>query len=215
MITENKVVTLNYILSENSAEGLILENTYDGKPLEFIFGMANMMPSFEDNIANLEAGSEFSFKVKSDQAYGEINPNAIVDLDINIFKVHDRIDYEMLKLGNVVPMQDSKGNRMNGVVLELNDDKVKFDFNHPLAGKDLFFRGEVLTIREATEEELEHGHLHGSGGGCGCGSGGGCGTKDESDQGGCGCGSNSGSSCGTEEKVEAESDSCGSGCGCH
>jgi FKBP-type peptidyl-prolyl cis-trans isomerase SlyD len=188
MIAENKVVTLNYTLRENSAQGLVLESTYEGKALEFIYGKANMMPSFEENIAGLADGSKFSFSIKSDDAYGEVNPSAVVDLDVNMFKVHDKIDYDVIKVGNSVPMQDSNGNRMDGLVIELTDDKVKMDFNHPLAGKDLFFEGEVIGIRDASEEELSHGHCHSEGGSCG--SGGGHGHSH--DDGGCGCGSGCG-----------------------
>ena len=189
MISKNKVVTLNYILSENDIDGSIIENTYDSKAIEFIYGKDNMMPSFEKNIANLEEGGSFSFNVNSGDAYGEVNTQAIIDLDINMFKVNDQVDYDLLKVGNTVPMQDSKGNRMPGIVLEVKEEKVKFDFNHPLAGKDLFFKGEIIGIREATLEEIENGHLHSS---CGCGSGqedesSCCSSEPEEDSCGCGC----------------------------
>lgn len=175
MIATEKVINLNYILSEDNATGLKLESTYEGKPLEFIYGSSNMIPAFEQQIMGLKEGDSFAFEIKSDQAYGNKNPQAIVDLDINIFKVHDKVDYDLLKIGNSIPMQDAQGNRMNGVVLELNEKDVKIDFNHPLAGKNLFFKGEVLSIRDATEKELEHGHCHSDqSDGCGCGSGCGC-----------------------------------------
>lgn len=180
MITENKVVKLNYILRENSSEGMIQENTYESSPFEFIYGQANMIPEFEKGISNLNEGDKFAFTIKSDDAYGDVNPGAIVDLDIDTFKVHDRIDYEMIKVGKSVPMQDSNGNKMDGLIIEVTDTNVKMDFNHPLAGKDLHFEGEIESIREATQEELEHGHIHGvkqhshDDGGCGCGSGCGC-----------------------------------------
>ena len=175
MIATEKVINLNYILSEDNANGLKLESTYEGKPLEFICGSSNMIPAFEQQIMGLKEGDSFAFEIKSDQAYGNKNPQAIVDLDINIFKVHDKVDYDLLKIGNSIPMQDAQGNRMNGVVLELNEKDVKIDFNHPLAGKNLFFKGEVLSVRDATEKELEHGHCHSDqSDGCGCGSGCGC-----------------------------------------
>jgi FKBP-type peptidyl-prolyl cis-trans isomerase SlyD len=184
MITDNKVVTLNYTLRENGPDGLLIENTYEGNALEFIFGNTSMMPSFESQIEGLEEGSSFAFKITSEDAYGDINPNAVVELELNIFKVHDRVDYDVIKIGNSVPMQDSNGNRMDGKVIELSDTHVKMDFNHPLAGKDLYFEGEIINVREAMEDELSHGHCHSHGdhdhshghdeGGCGCGSGCGC-----------------------------------------
>ncbi len=79
----------------------------------------------------------------------------------------------MLAVGNSIPMQDAQGNRLNGIVLELTDENVKMDFNHPLAGEDLHFSGAVLAVREASEDELVEAAGCGSDG-CepgGCGSG--------------------------------------------
>ena len=109
----------------------------------------------------------------------------------------DKVDENLLKIGNMIPMMDAEGRRMNGKVVTIEEEVVKMDFNHPMAGNDLFFKGQVTDVREATEEELHHGHIHGNGGGCGCGSGGGscgdgsCDDKDACDDGGhgsCGCG---------------------------
>ena len=74
--------------------------------------------------------------------------------------VHGKIDTNILFEGNMVPMMDREGRRLNGVVKEISADNVKMDFNHPLAGTDLFFKGEITEIRDATEEELSHGHIH-------------------------------------------------------
>jgi FKBP-type peptidyl-prolyl cis-trans isomerase SlyD len=79
----------------------------------------------------------------------------------------------MVKIGNMIPMQDSKGQRMDGIVKEVSNDKVKMDFNHPLAGTDLYFEGEILAITEPVVE-MAHEHNHSEGDGCGCGSGCGC-----------------------------------------
>ncbi len=181
MVAENKVIKLNYILRENSPKGLIQENTFESSPFEFIYGQDNMIPGFEKEIAKLDEGDKFSFIIKSEDAYGAINPAAIIDLDIDTFKVHDKVDYEMVKIGNSIPMQDSNGNKMDGLILEVTDKYVKMDFNHLLAGKDLHFEGEIISIRDASSEELQHGHIHSENqhvhseqGGCGCGSGCGC-----------------------------------------
>ncbi len=71
---------------------------------------------------------------------------------------------EIVKVGNFLPMKDQEGNPLQGLVQEITDEHVRMDFNHPMAGKDLFFSGEVIEVREATTEELEHGHVHGPGG---------------------------------------------------
>jgi FKBP-type peptidyl-prolyl cis-trans isomerase SlyD len=103
---------------------------------------------------------------------------------------------------------DSEGNRLNGTVVEVKDEVVIVDMNHPLAGADLTFIGQVIESRLATNEELQGMVNMMSGeGGCGCGGNCGCGSGDE--EGGCGCGSKEG-------KEEGESCGCGGGgCGCH
>jgi len=90
-------------------------------------------------------------------------------------------------LGNVVPMRDQSGNRLNGKVVGIDAESVKMDFNHPLAGDDLYFNGSVIGVRDATEEEISHGHIHNHGshdhscesGSCGE-EGGGCGEEGHS-----------------------------------
>jgi FKBP-type peptidyl-prolyl cis-trans isomerase SlyD len=132
-----------------------------------------MLEMFEQKLEGLAAGDNFSFSLSAEDAYGEVNEDAIVDLPKNIFEVNGSIDEELLTVGNTVPMQDAQGNRLNGIVLEVTDETVKMDFNHPLAGDDLHFSGAVLSVREATEDEL----MDACGGSC---SSGGCG-------GGCSC----------------------------
>ena len=67
-----------------------------------------------------------------------------------------------MQIGNMVPMMDAEGRRLNGKVLAIEGDAVKMDFNHPMAGNDLYFKGQVTDISNATDEELSHGHVHGS-----------------------------------------------------
>ena len=181
-ITINKSVILHYNLKENDVNGQLIESTYDSRPLDFVFGAGKMIPMFEEMLEGKIEGDKFAFSIPSEQAYGEINENAIMDLDLSIFEYHGKIDYDMLKVGNSIPMRDSRGNRIDGRVLSLDEKSVKMDFNHPLAGKNLFFEGEILSVTELSEEELAHVHSHhhhgdscdSDGGGCGCGTGCGC-----------------------------------------
>ena len=153
-IAKNKFVSLSYQLRLNGAEGDLIEETGESNPLQFVFGTGKMIPMFENKLEGLKKGDNFNFELKKDEAYGDVNENAIVDLPKNIFEVNGEIDESLLTIGNMVPMQDANGNRLNGIVLEVKDDTVKMDFNHPLAGDDLHFAGEVLEVREATEQEL-------------------------------------------------------------
>ncbi len=181
VISKYKVVSLTYELRVDNPQGDILEALPDDKPLIFLYGSGNLLPKFEENISGLNEGDNFEFDLKATEAYGEVNQDAIVHVPKSAFEVDGKIDDDMLKQGNKIPMQDAQGNKLTGIVDEILDDKVKMDFNHPLAGQHLFFKGKVTEIREATEEEQQHGHAHypGSCEGCSdCGGegdhGGGC-----------------------------------------
>lgn len=194
---KDKVVSLSYTLRRaDSVDKEIVEEVGADRPLTFLFGHGNLLPKFEANIDGLKVGDKFAFELACEDAYGKTQAEAIVELPKSIFEIDGAIDEEMLQVGNAIPMMDGSGNRLTGVVLEVSAENVKMDFNHPMAGADLNFTGEVVDIREATEEELKHGHIHQSGG-CGCGSDG-CGSGDCGD----GCG-------------DGEKSSCGSGCGCN
>jgi len=161
-IEVNKVVAVSYRLeaNENGKEKVHVETAGADKPLIFLFGTGGLIPAFEENLIGKTKGDKFSFSIEAAQAYGEIEAEALVDLPLDIFKVDGVVDVSVLKTGNIVPMSDRDGNRLDGRVVGLNGDTVKMDFNHPLAGQNLHFSGEVLEVREASEEELAHGHAH-------------------------------------------------------
>jgi FKBP-type peptidyl-prolyl cis-trans isomerase SlyD len=123
-----------------------------------------MLPKFEEYLNALKAGDAFEFTLASDDAYGEMDQDAIIDLDKSIFQVDGKTDDEMLAIGNVIPMRDDQGNMLQGIVVSVSKDMVRMDFNHPMAGNVLHFAGKVIEVREASAEELSHGHAHGAGG---------------------------------------------------
>jgi FKBP-type peptidyl-prolyl cis-trans isomerase SlyD len=189
IIAKDKVVSLTYELRIDGEKGDVIESLTNDSPLTFLFGAGNLLPKFEENIAGLKVGDRFDFNLNAVEAYGEINNDAIVNVPIAAFSVNGSIDQDMLRLGNRIPMQDSAGNKLTGIVKEVTDEAVKMDFNHPLAGSHLFFNGEITDIREATDEEITHGHIH-SESSCGCG--GGCSCDDSSS---CGDGCSDGHCC--------------------
>lgn len=200
-ISTNKFVALSYDLTVGEGEELeLMERATAETPLEFIFGTNSMLEAFEKNIDGLAEGDSFNFVLTPDEAYGEYDDEHIVDLPRHIFEQDGVLNEEVIFEGNTVPMMDTNGNRLNGSVVEVKDDIVKMDFNHPLAGETLNFSGKVLNVRESTPEEIAA--LFAPQGGCGCGSGCGCGDDEE---GSCGCGS----------EKEMAGGGCGSGCGCH
>ena len=163
IIDKNKVVTLTYTLQESNQEGEIVQEVLESEPFIFLFGSEQVLPGFEANLNGKITGDEFQFEIKSEESYGPVDEEAIVDLPMNIFMVEGKL-VEMIKVGEFVPMNDHEGNEMQGLILEIGEETIKMDFNHPMAGVDLFFSGKVLDVREAHPEELDHGHVHGAGG---------------------------------------------------
>lgn len=163
-VGKNKVVGMTYILSKDDVNGELVQEVSKDKPFVVLFGVGALLPKFEENLEGLAVGDTFSFSLTSAEGYGEKIPDAVVDLDKKIFEVEGKIDEEFLKVGANIPMQNDQGHPLNGLVLEIGENSVKMDFNHPLAGQGLYFTGEVVEVREASAEELEHGHVHGAGG---------------------------------------------------
>lgn len=188
-ISPNKFVSLSYDLNVGEGdEKELMEKATPEHPLEFIFGTNSMLEAFEKNVDGLAEGDSFDFVLTPEQAYGEYDDDHLVDLPKNIFEVDGKVDESVVFEGNTIPMMDSNGNRLNGSVVSVGEDTVKMDFNHPLAGETLHFTGNVLTVREASAEEIA-ALFAPQGGGCGCGSGCGCESEDEGscESGGCGC----------------------------
>lgn len=162
-ISENKVVRLTYELRENGNTEII-EKTDAEQPFTFLYGVGGLLPEFEENLSGLKKGDSFDFAILTDNAYGPIDPNAVAEIPKEAFMVDGKLQEDMLQVGSVLPMRDNEGNFLQGTIVDLKDDAVIMDFNHPLAGKDLHFKGVIVEVREATADELSHGHVHGDGG---------------------------------------------------
>ncbi len=143
-VGNQKVVSLTYELRQKDASGELIQKVEKDRPFVYLFGVGGLLPKFEESLSGLEAGDEFSFELSAKEGYGEHNAEAIIDLDKKIFEVEGKIDENLLQVGNQITMQDQNGNPLDGVVMEIGDDKVKMDFNHPLAGMDLHFSGNIL-----------------------------------------------------------------------
>ncbi|MFQ3575542.1 MAG: peptidylprolyl isomerase [Cytophagales bacterium] len=162
-IEKNKVVSLSYELYVNSE---LADKSDSENPLLFLFGVGSMIPGFEDKLDGLSSGDSFDFLVSPEDGYGERDEEEVIALPLDNFKQNGKIDTEIISVGNVLPLMDADGNRFDALVLEVDEEenKLTVDFNHPLAGEELHFVGKVLEVRNATQEELEHGHAHGNGG---------------------------------------------------
>jgi FKBP-type peptidyl-prolyl cis-trans isomerase SlyD len=165
-ISNAKVVSLVYELTVTDINGEkeLVETVEREEPMVFIYGMSGLPEAFETQIAGLEAEGTFEFSVPAEEGYGEYDLEAVVELPKDLFQVEGEEVEGMLEIGNFIPMTDDRGNRLQGKILFIGDDFVRMDFNHPLADKDMHFKGSILDVREATQSELEHGHVHGEGG---------------------------------------------------
>ena len=182
MIQDNKVVTIQYDLYVDGEAGKeeIMESATAEKPLIYCHGQGMMLPEFERNMAGLNVGDTFDFRIPCQDAYGEYDTEGVLTLKKELFNNGDgEFDEERVFVGNIVPMNTVDGQVINAQVVEINKDTVVIDLNHPLAGENLHFVGKVLDMRDVTEGELMA--LHHRGGCCG----GGC-HKDCNDCGG-GC----------------------------
>lgn len=227
---ENKYITVAYELYTDNEKGIheLVEKAPVEHPFQFITNMGVALDAFEAKVAALADGENFDFTLTADEAYGPYEEAHVIDLDKEIFCIDGRFDKNTIYPGNVIPLVNADGNRFQGLILEVTDSKVKVDLNHPLAGKDLHFRGEVVTSRPATVAEIQAMAQMLSGeGGCGCGCddcGGGCHDHDHHHghgEGGC-CGGHHGHGedgcCGHGKKEHHEKKGHGGCCGgghCH
>ncbi len=146
-ISPNSIAGIAYTLT-NSATGEELEKTPDDKIMKFKFGVGELLPDFEKNIIDMEKGDKFDFIVKSVDAFGPVDPYAIFDIPKDTFETDGKIDEKMLQVGNQIPLTDKDDNKHLGLITLVMDDAVTMDFNHPLAGVDLRFVGQVIEVIE-------------------------------------------------------------------
>lgn len=175
-----------YTVNDDGSEQLVHQSD-PSDPEKIIFGVTQgVIRPLEEAIDGMEKGGEFDVVADSDEAFGAYDPNQVISLDKDMFVIDGKFDEKVVAVGNYVPMLTAEGYRINGLVVEITHDKVKLDFNHPLAGKSLRFKGSVLDVRDATDDELHLASSPGCGG-CGCGNDGGCGGCGDTSDGGC-CG---------------------------
>jgi FKBP-type peptidyl-prolyl cis-trans isomerase SlyD len=165
-IAKNNVVFISYQLAFPDEDGQpdVVEIVDEKEPMVFIHGLSGLPEAFEENLLGLNEGDSFDFSISAEDAYGNVDPNAIIELPKSIFQAEGQNADDILQIGNFIPMTDDQGNRMQGIVVSIEGETVTMDFNHPLAEKTLMFQGKILKIREATPEEIAHGHVHGEGG---------------------------------------------------
>jgi len=158
-IQHNTVPSILFELTIGGFEGELVENVDPEKPFEFLFGNGNLLPAFETELLGLESGDSFKFMLKSDEAYGAYDNDLKVKFDKNLFLDKNGVFPDDVAVDNFLPMKDDKGNTLTGKVLSVDENSVELDFNHPLVDMDLYFTGEVIRVRLASQTELERGDV--------------------------------------------------------
>ena len=155
-VAKDKVVSIDYTLTGTGGE--VIDSSQGGEPLTYLHGAGNIIPGLEQALEGKSAGEEINATVAPDQGYGQKNPGLIQPVPRSQFPgVSD------IKVGMQFQAQTNHGPRVVTVV-DMNDDTVTVDANHPLAGETLTFAVRVVEVRDATQQELDHGHAHGPGG---------------------------------------------------
>jgi len=160
---ENSVVGIEYELTEAGGSE-VLDSNKGGAPLEFIIGKGQLIPGLEKQLVGMSAGESADILVKAQEAYGLRDEEAVQELPREQFEGIE------LEKGMSLYGQGQNGETIQVNVVDFNDETVKVDFNHPLAGKDLMFNVTVVSERDATEEEAQTGQVGGgcTDGSCGC-----------------------------------------------
>ena len=161
--TTNMVIAVSYTLMVDDGETGFrwYETVTDADPFYFLFGHHNLLPALEKVLEGKSVGDSFSVVIGFEEGYGDYDDSKRVIIPKANFKEDGKKNRDLLRVGNVIPMQDDKGNHLRGEVLKVDYMGVHLDFNSPLAGLDLQFEGKIVSIREAVPVEIEHGHVHG------------------------------------------------------
>lgn len=153
-VKDDVVVGLDYVLRLDDGE--VVDSSQGRDPLEFIQGRGQIISGLEKELYGMGVGDEKSVRVEAGEAYGEYDDERLQSVPRNAFP-----DDMEIEEGMSVRMRDSNsGNLFDAYVDEVGDESVTLDFNHPLAGETLHFDVKIASLREASEEELNHGHVH-------------------------------------------------------
>lgn len=151
-IAKNAVVSIDYTLTDN--DGSVLDRSREGEPLAYLHGAGNIIPGLEEALEGKAAGDQLQVSVPPEKAYGR-----------RVEELRHKVPRKMFDTkGEIKPGMRFHANGENGThtvtVTAVDSEHVTVDANHPMAGKTLNFDVRVVTVRDATHEELTHGHVH-------------------------------------------------------
>ncbi|CAG5085067.1 FKBP-type peptidyl-prolyl cis-trans isomerase [Parvicella tangerina] len=157
-ISKDRVAQIHYTLTNTSGE--LLDTSLQREPLLYLHGYGSLIQGLENALEDKATGDKINVEVSSENAYGEYHDQLVQVVPKSGFQSEGD---EELAEGIQVQVETNNGLTI-GLVTKIEGEDVTLDLNHPLAGMDLKFEVEILDVREATAEEIEHGHAHGAGG---------------------------------------------------
>ena len=155
-IEKNTVVTLRYVLQD--PDGQVIDSSAESGSLTYMHGTGAIVPGLEEGLEGRRKGEQLHIAVPPERAYGFHDPDRVDTLPISVLDPSGAIEVGMMF------ESESEHGIVVATVTAIEGDQAKLDANHPLAGVELHFDVEVLDVRAATPEEIEHGHPHGEGG---------------------------------------------------
>ena len=140
LVTKNSRVTLHFELSLE--DGAIVDSNFSKAPASFVYGDGSLLPAFEDALLGMQVNQEASFSMPPEKAFGARNENNIQMIPRSQFAMD-------LEEGMVVSFADVGKNELPGVIAQIGEEQVQVDFNHPLAGRTLTFKAQIVAIEDA------------------------------------------------------------------
>jgi FKBP-type peptidyl-prolyl cis-trans isomerase SlyD len=156
-IKHNSAVSFHYTLTDDNGQQL---DSSDGRePLAYLHGAGNIIPGLENALEGKSTGDKMMVAVTAAEGYGEVQPALIQEVPRGSFE-----GVENIEVGMQFEAQTGNGDSVPVTVTAVTDESITVDVNHPLAGKNLNFDVSIEEVRDASQEELDHGHVHGPGG---------------------------------------------------
>ena len=153
LIAKNSVVSVSYTLTDDA--GKVLDSSDGSKPMMYLHGSGDIVPGLEKALEGKGAGEALKVRVEPAEAYGEVIENGVKTIERAAFEGVD-----VVEVGMAFEAQAPDGSAQHIMVTKVEGDNVTIDINHPLAGVALNFDVKIVSVRDATKEELEHGHTH-------------------------------------------------------
>lgn len=154
LVADGMVVSIDYTLTLD--DGQVIDTSEGREPLVYLHGRGQIIPGLEKELVGMAIGASKKVSVSPAEGYGDVDPNAVQLVEHSIFP-----DDLELKPGVRLQMATPEGHPLEAEVVEVKEEGVLLDFNHPLAGETLTFDVAITDMRTATADELSHGHAHG------------------------------------------------------